>query len=46
MMASRRRWHFRLWLALVPLTLAGLIAALALREPSPSAAAPAAGSPP
>jgi hypothetical protein len=35
MIASRRRWHYQAWLALVPLLLTGLIIALSLREPRP-----------
>ncbi len=32
MIASRRRWHYRAWLVLTPLIIAGLIAAITLRD--------------
>lgn len=35
MIASRRRWHYRLWLALGPLLVVGLVAALAVRADRP-----------
>jgi hypothetical protein len=35
MIASRRKWHYRLWLVIAPLTLAGLVAAVALRRATP-----------
>lgn len=35
MIASRRAWHYRMWLVLVPAMIALLAAALAVREARP-----------
>jgi hypothetical protein len=40
MIASRRAWHFRIWLALVPFLLTLVALAIILREPAGSIGGP------